>query len=137
MKNENIHVLLVNEVWEGEANFAPVTEKMFEIEGYEVVTSEARLSGKSIIDDTRYFTLKSLHITVPNKLEVKWSLLRPKDKSGPFSQIVLCSFYYPLKINKQKQILDHITETTHQLLTKYPEADCAIGGDKNEMNIKI
>ena len=97
MKNENIHVLLVNEVWEGEANFAPVTEKMFEIEGYEVVTSEARLSGKSIIDDTRYFTLKSLHITVPNKLEVKWSLLRPKDKSGPFSQIVLCSFYYPLK----------------------------------------
>ena len=135
MKNEDINVLLVSEIWEDtNNNIGGEVEKMYETEGLQLVTSGARLSGKrgggaGIIVDTRYFSVECLDIQVPKSLEVKWALLRPKQSDEvKFQQIIVCSFYYPPKCKKQMQILDHLTSTSHLLLTKFPTAALALGG---------
>ena len=71
----------------------------------------------------------------PDKLEIIWGLLRPKNGTSQIREIIVCAFYSPPKSRKNPLLLDHIMLTTQNLLTKYPNAGLVLGGDKNNLNI--
>ena len=96
MRNEEIQVLLINEVWEPEHNksFQMELQKLYEMKGLKIVTCGARPNGKrdggaGVVVDCRAFTLEELGIKVPKNLEVRWILLRPKkmNKETKFKEI--------------------------------------------------
>ena len=145
MRNEDIEVLMINEVWEPENNrsFQMQLQKVYEMKGLKITTCGSRPNGKrgggaGVVVDCKRFSMEDLKIKVPKNLEVKWVLLRPKKlkKETKFKEIIICSFYNPPKSKKQKFLVEHITTTTHLLQSKYPNAAMAIGGDKNELNIE-
>lgn len=142
IKNEDIDVLLVNEVWESAKNnhFQGEIKRIYEMEGLKYISCGARPSGKrgggaGIIVNVKNFSLESLDVHVPNNLEVKWGLVRPKsqNEATKFREIIACSFYNPPNSKKQSKLLDHLIGTTHQLLVKHPKAAYVIGGDRNSM----
>ena len=83
------------------------------------------------------YSLEKIEISIPHKLEVVYGLVRPKNAafSARFREIIAIAFYSPPKSRKKSLLLDHIVETCHMLLSKYPQAGILIGGDKNEMHI--
>ena len=85
----------------------------------------------AIIADTSKISIEKLEIKIPHNLEIIWGLLRPKSASL-YKVIIVASFYLPPKSKKKSQLFDHISETLHFLLCKYPESSILIGADKNE-----
>ena len=116
--------------------------RIFQTEGLKYISCGARPSGKrgggaGIIVDTSNFSLEELNVNVPNNLEVKWGLMRPKSShnSPEFRETIVCSFYNPPKSKKHDKLLDHLIGTIHQMLKKFPKAAYVIGGDKNSLPI--
>ena len=79
--------------------------------------------------------MEKIEVVIPKSVEVTYGLLRPKNKSTKFKEIIAVAFYSPPNSKKKTQLLDHIITTCHMLLTKYPKAVVVIGGDRNEMGI--
>ena len=81
--------------------------------------------------------MQELEVYVPNNLEVKWAIVRPKSitKDTKIKEIIVCSFYNPPKSKKVKCLLDHIIGTLFSLKARFPLAGYVIGGDKNEMDV--
>jgi len=50
-----------------------------------------------------------LNVIIPASLEVVWGLIRPKQITGPISQIIVCAFYCPPKSKKKTKLVEHIS----------------------------
>ena len=88
--------------------------------------------------EQKKFTVEKLSILVPYKLEVVWTLVRPKqgNKTATFNEIIAVSFYSPPNSRKNGKLIQHLISQMHQLLTKYPNAGYVCGGDKNQMGVQ-
>ena len=113
-------------------------EKMLEFDGLKYI-STARpggWGGVALVVNQHRFSLEKLSIVVPEKLEVIWGLLRPKNQEAFFKKILVCSFYSPPKSRKNLKLTDHLITTLQSLRTKYPDTPMILGADKNSMNIQ-
>ena len=70
---------------------------------------------------------------VPQNLEVRWGLGRPKN--GSIKKIIFCVFYHPPRARKKKTLIDHLILTLHSLLGTHNDAEIVIGGDRNELDL--
>ena len=104
---------------------------MLEFDGLKYI-STARpggWGGAALVVNQHNFSLEKLNIVVPEKLEVIWGLLRPKNEEAFFKKILVCSFYSPPKSRKNLKLTDHLVTTLQILRTKYPEAPMILGAD--------
>ena len=111
-------------------------KQLLEIEGLTTISTNRKYrrgGGTMILADNSKVNLEKLPIDIPHNLEISWGLVRPK--RGPKIDIIVACFYYPPKCRKKTKINDHIIETIHTLLTKYPKAEVIIGGDRNELSV--
>ena len=81
------------------------------------------------------FSIEKLDIQVPNKLEVIWGLLNPKNFPSKYKNIIVCSFYSPPDSRKNSKLTNHLVGTLHSLSSRYPDCGIIMGADKNSMNI--
>ena len=91
--------------------------------------------GAAIMANTVIFSFEKINILVPSNLEVIWGLVKPRDPSAKFKQIIACSFYSPPNKQKNSKMSDHIVSTLHMLCSKYPESAIILGADRNNMDI--
>ena len=139
-----IDLLLGTETWHKESNkrLKSHVEKMFEENGLNFIScprpSTKRGGGCAVIVNEKKFTAEKLPILVPHKLEVVWTLVRPKEgnKTARFKEIIAVCFYSPPNSRKNGKLIQHLISQMHQLLTKYPNAGYLCGGDKNQMGIQ-
>ena len=83
--------------------------------------------------NTENFSLVKIDISIPNKLEVVWGLLKPKFISGKVRKVLVCCFYIPPKSKKKTALIEHLTLTLQSLKTTYPDAGVLISGDRNHL----
>ena len=141
MIERGVSVALVSEIWEKSENKEHIKqiETMLEIDGLKYLStsrpSTMKGGGAAIIVNVEKFSVEKIEISIPNKLEVVWGLLKPKVGTCKLKNIIVCSFYSPPKSRKNTKLADHLISTLHMLSTKYPESGIILGGDKNSMDI--
>ena len=109
---------------------------MFQREGLQMMSTSRKTQrggGVAIVADTLAMDMEEPEVLVPHNLEIKWAIGRPK--AGHIKAIIIGAFYYPPRSMKKQKLLNHITETIHLLLTKHPQAEVLLGGDRNEMEM--
>ena len=88
-----------------------------------------------MVDQTHY-TLDRLDITNPDKVEMCWGILRPKQPEGcTIKQYILGVFYCPPNSRKKNKLITHIITNAHVLISRYPDSGLCIGGDKNSLDL--
>ena len=98
-----IDIMLGSETWQKDSNrrLKAEIETMLEMDGLEFLScprpSSKRGGGCAVIVNRRKFTVEKLQVAVPNKLEIVWCLIRPKNIATPneFREIISCAFYSP------------------------------------------
>ena len=143
MEERECDVAFLSEVWENGENKKhqfKITE-MLELRGIDYISTPRPGrggGGVGIAARKHNFTLKKLNISIPQKLEVVWGLLRPKLVTGKITVIIVCSFYSPPGSRKKNALIDHLTSTLQTLLTNHPTAGVIISGDRNDLdNVKL
>ena len=136
-----ISLSLLSEIWQRKGNkkHRNEIEKMLQIDGLKYIStprpSSKRGGGCAVVAYSPHFSLEKIDIPIPSSVEVVYGLLRAKNPSAKFKEIISVAFYSPPRSRKKNQLLDHIVTTCHVLLTKYPNAALFIGGDRNELSI--
>ena len=136
-----ISLAILSEVWEKKGNKKHKfqIEKMLQEEGLKYIStlrpSSKRGGGCAIVAYLPYFSLEKIEVTVPRSVEVCYGLLRSKNATAKYKEIIAVSFYSPPKSKKRTELLDNIITNSHVLMMKYPNAVLVIGGDRNEMSI--
>ena len=140
MQEREITVALLSEVWE-KANCKKQQfelEKMLNMEGLKYISTPRmtkRGGGAAIVVSQELYTLEKIPVLNPDKVEVVFGLMRPKNTTSKIREIIIAAFYSPPKSRKNPLLLDHLLSTSLFLLSKYPSAGLVIGGDKNNLNI--
>ena len=140
MIDRDISVALLSEVWE-KANCKKQQfeiEKMLQMNGLKYISTPRttkRGGGAAIVVSLQNFSLEKIEIGNPDKLEVVWGLIRPRNTRAKIREIICAAFYSPPRSRKNPLLLDHLMSTTHFLLSKHPNAGLVLGGDKNNLNI--
>ena len=75
--------------------------------------------------------IKEIKVDNPYNLEVTFASLRPKSEFSPKFNIIVCELYSPPRSRKKAKLIDHITQTYHELKLKFPSAFFLLGGDVN------
>ena len=140
MLEREISVALLSEVWEKVTckKQRSEVESMLQMEGLKFISTprlNKRGGGAAIVVDLKKYSLDKIEISNPDKVEVVWGLMRPKQLPARFKEIIVAAFYSPPKSPKNPLLLDHLVSNSQFLLTKYPNAALVIGGDKNNLNL--
>ena len=134
-----IQVAFCCEIWEKTENKQRQSEieKMLEKDGLKYISTPRPTGwgGAAIIVNQENFTLEKPNITIPDKLEISWGIIKAKDETARFKKIILCSFYSPPRSRKNAKLNDHIVTTLQMLSTQYPGSPIILGGDRNGMDI--
>ena len=136
-----IGLSLLSEVWQkkGKKKHNLEIEKMLQMEGLKYISTPRpsckRGGGTAIVVNLAQFSLEKIDVPKPKSIEVTYGLLRAKSATAKYKEIIAVAFYSPPRSRKRSELLDHITTTCQALMTKYPNAAIAIGGDRNEMSI--
>ena len=140
-----VDIALLCEIWENEDNVSHQNqiEKMLELHGLKYISSSrppnykgVSYGGAAMIVNLKKFQVEKIPVFVPNKLEVVWGLVKPKNGNASFKRLVVCSFYSPPSGGSNSRMADHLTETLQVMTTRYPDCGLIMGGDKNRMNIR-
>ena len=136
----SIDVAFLCEIWQKKENknHQAQIETLLETEGLKYISTPrpSGWGGAGIIVHQRKFTVEKLNIFIPHNLEVVWGLLRPKDESATYKEIIICSFYSPPNSKKNTKLTDHLVTTLQMLHTQYPDSPLMLGADKNKMDIR-
>ena len=136
-----IGLALLSEVWEkkGKKKHKFEAEKMLQKDGLKYISTprppSKRGGGSAIVANLSLFTLEKVDVINPRSVEVTYGLLRAKNATAKFKEIIAVAFYSHHCSRKKSELLDHMITTCHVLMTKYPKAVVVIGGDRNEMSI--
>ena len=101
-------ISFLTEVWQKEENkkHQQKIEEMFEMCGIRYISTPRpgtqRGGGAAIAVWTKKFTISKLNIAIPKSAEVVWGLLKPKVMTGNISTIIVCWFYSPPRLRKNK-----------------------------------
>ena len=140
----SVDLSFLQEIWEkGEDKVHQFEiEKMLEIDGLQYISKPRPTNAKgrsyggaAIVINKEKFSCEKLNIFVPRTLEVVWGLVKPKNPSAKFKQIIACSFYSPPNKRKNSKMADHLVSTLHMLCAKYPDSGIILGADKNNKDI--
>ena len=91
----NIDVAFLQEIWEDSGNekYQKEVEKMYELDGLKYVstpqlkgTAKAAYGGAGLIVNTSKFSHIDPNIQVPDGLEVKWAIVKPKNQISKFKK---------------------------------------------------
>ena len=136
----DISCAMLSEVWE-KANCKKQQfelERMLNMDGLKYISTPRmtkRGGGAAIVVSMKRFSLDKIEVSNPDKVEVVFELLRPKNTTSKIKEIIIAAFYSPPKSRKNPLLLDHLLSNSLFLLSKYPNAMLVIGGDKNNLNI--
>ena len=116
MIEREIDLLFGTETWHKESNrrLKSKVEEMLEENSLNFIScprpSTKRGGGCAIIVNENKFTAEKLPILVPFKLEVVWTLVRPKEgnKTATFKEIIAVSFYSPPNSRKNGKLIQHL-----------------------------
>ena len=105
-----IDLLLGTETWHKDSNrrLKSNVEKMFEENSLNFIScprpSTKRGGGCAVIVNEKKFTAEKLPILVPHKLEVVWTLVRPKEgnRTAKFKELIAVCFYSPPNSQKKR-----------------------------------
>ena len=86
--------------------------------------------GVAIIVNSKKFIHVETDVFVPKNLDVFWSIIRPKEQSFKFKEIIACCFYSPPTKGKNTALADHIVFNLHMLKCKHPESAVILGADQ-------
>lgn len=75
-------------------------------------------------------------IVVPDQLECKWVMVRPKRLPRGISALAVCAVYIITDSPHQELLADHLLNSIDILREKYPDIGIIISGDFNRMNIQ-
>ena len=125
-----LDMLICSETWQKDENMVLKSniEKLLEEDGLTFIScprpSNKRGGGCAVIVNLNKFTAEKLPVIVPHKLEIVWTLVRPKNvnKTTLFKEAIVVSFYSPPNYSKNAKLIQHIISQIHQLLVKYPKA---------------
>jgi hypothetical protein len=142
MKMRSLSVSLVSESWQKETKkkHKNETERMLYSEGLKLVSTPRaggrRGGGCAIIADLTHYTLDKVEVPNPDKVEMCWGILRPKESEHcVIKEYIMGALYCPPNSRKKEKLTTHIITNAHILMTKYPKAGIMIGGDKNSLNL--
>ena len=140
-----VDVGFLSEIWEQKQNCEHQfeIEKMLELSGLKYISTPrppnkkgVSYGGAAIVVNLKKFSCEKLTVFIPSNLEVVWGILRPKNQSTKFKNIIVCSFYSPPNKRRNSKMADHIVTTLQMLSSKYPECGLILGADKNSMDIR-
>ena len=140
-----IDCAFLTEIWQQMANkeHQYEIEKMLEMSGLAYISCPrppnakgVSYGGAAIVVNTLKFSLEKMKVSIPHNLEIVWGMIKPREVSAKFKQIIVCAFYSPPSKRSNSKMADHIASTLHMLCTQYPECGIILGADRNNMNIK-
>ena len=142
MRMRDLSLVIMSETWQRETKrkHKNEIERMLFMEGLKFISTTRpggrRGGGCGIIGDLTHYTLDKIEVPNPDKVEMCWGILRPKQsKNWELKKYLIGSFYCPPNSRKKEKLITHIIKNTHILMTKYPKGGIFIGGYKNSLNI--
>ena len=135
------HLSFLCEIWQkkGSKYHRFKIEELLQLRGISYISTpragRKRGGGAAITANSELYHLTKLPIHIPNRLELVWGLLRPKNPTGKVKSIIVCCFYSPPKSKKKTALIDHMTLTIQELRLKYPNAGVILSGDRNDLPI--
>ena len=139
---EQIDVLFLSESHEREDM---TLEQAINLENYEIISSMNQRKEKGgrpalVINKDKYFVrnLTNTVVDIPWGVEAMWAVISPKNVSSQskIKHIVLCSFYSKPDSKKKTLLLNHISQTFHQLGNKYGDGvEWIMCADSNHLNL--
>ena len=120
MNMRSISVAVISETWQKESkkSHKNEVERMLHMEGIKFI-STARPGGKrgggcAIVANTTHYTLDQLDIPNPDKVEMCWAILRPKQaEKCVIKEHIFGSFYCPPNSRKKEKLTTHIITNAH------------------------
>ena len=90
-------------------------EKMLQMEGLKYIStprpSSKRGGGCAIVANLSQFSLEKIDVSIPKSVEVTYGLLKTKNATAKYKEIIAVSFYSPPRSRKKNELLDHINST--------------------------
>ena len=136
---------LISESWERPSQ--PL-DSIIKIDNFKFISNPSQRSSSTsggrpaIFVNTSKFNVDSINQTIvdiPWGVEATWCLISPKNvtSSSVVKRIAVCSFYSKPNSRKKTVLLDHLSQTFHQLSAKFGSGLYWIfGGDMNDLNIQ-
>ena len=143
LKEFSPEAILIQESWEREKY--PLCELLRDT-GYVIISkSRAKVRNKQpgggvaiLLNPSRFFIIDP-KISVPQGVEVVWSIITPKSlpKWAKIKRICLASIYISPRSNYKSQTITHIIESIHSIRTYYDnDIALCLGGDFNKFPIE-
>ena len=138
LDHNEIDVACLTETWLNENNKDQILLDNY-VNFHSVRKNTLRSSGGISILVKDNIPANIIDIKVPEHIETLWVSLRPKWLPRAISNIVVVGVYYPGSNSEyapnQEDIILHITESVHQLYSKYAKPLFVIMGDFNDLKI--
>ena len=136
-RERKISVAFCSETWGSDCKVSYQNKlvKMLEMEGYATISLNRKVKrggGVCFVYDPTSVSIRKLDVQVPEKIEILWGLIRPKE--GLIKNIIAAVFYYPPASRMKKKFSSHIISTLTSLMNIYQDAEIFIAGDKNKMD---
>ena len=142
VEEREIDLICMSESWEKDSQ--RLTD-IIKLQNFEVISRfEQREKNKvggqpAFIVSNEKFYVKELMpniVPYPEKLEIVWCQLTPKNDIGNIKQIIVASIYCKPRAKTKSKLLDHISATYMMMKSKYP-VGCffLLAGDTNDLKL--
>ena len=107
IKEREIEVYMISEIWEKEENedFKSKTDELLKEEGIKYVStprlSKKRGGGAALLIDIKKYSVEKVEVPNPNKLEVVFAVIRPKNPNVKSRKLSLFLF---ITLQKQRKL---------------------------------
>ena len=140
IKEQDIDLALISESWERPSQ--PL-DSIIKIDNFKFISNPFQRSSSTaggrpaIFVNTAKFNVDCINQTlvdIPWGVEVTWCVISSKNVTGSsvVKRIAVCSFYSKPNSRKKTALLDHLSQTFHQLSAKFGSGLYWIfGGDMN------
>ncbi|XP_071808975.1 uncharacterized protein [Asterias amurensis] len=134
LNNNKVDIGAITETW-----FSPDQPvDQFSIHGYNSFSrprKERRGGGVALYTKECLNATLLDNIEVPDDIEAIWVNVRPPRLPRSISNIVIGTVYYPPKSIIAQPLLDHISSTVDQILTRQPDSGIIVMGDFNRLEL--
>ncbi|XP_033628919.1 uncharacterized protein LOC117291377 [Asterias rubens] len=134
LNNNKVDIGAITETW-----FSPDQPvDQISIHGYNIFSrprKEQRGGGVALYTKECLNATLLDNIEVPDDIEAIWVNVRPPRLPRSISNIVIGTVYYPPKSIIAQPLLDHISSTVDQILTRQPDSGIIVMGDFNRLEL--
>ena len=139
MKERKTPLSCLTEVWEQSENkqHQEAIEEMCQMNGLTYISlprsGRKRGGGCALLYRSDSFSVTRLSVEVPKPAEALWTLLRPTSLNRNNFKLLICCFYSPPILKRNRNLVQHLQTTYDKLKIEHPTAKTLLVGDKNEM----